>query len=113
MQRCPVCRAPSSRDNGCNYMTCYSESCRGKTHYCYLCGVQLSSAEHFTHFPAGIFQNMCNNIDKRDDERMPKASFFPDVPDVANGKNIIHDLFAWLRRGQGRNLTINADREAI
>jgi len=74
-QRCPKCGSVSERETGCNYMTCFSEKCRGKVCFCYLCGVELSTIEHYTHFPHGLFENACVKVDRRDDEAMPKASW--------------------------------------
>lgn len=75
-QRCPSCRAPCERSYGCNYMTCYSEVCRGKTNFCYLCGKELSMVEHYTHYPAGLFENMCTEVDRRNEEGLSQARFF-------------------------------------
>jgi len=74
-QRCPGCQAVCERPHGCNYMTCYSEKCRGKTTFCYLCGDKLSSIEHFTHFPYGLFENACQKLDRRNEENLPQATW--------------------------------------
>lgn len=58
-QRCPRCRAPVERARGCNFMTCSSERCRGKTYFCYLCGVELTRTQHISHFPRGPFSSSC------------------------------------------------------
>jgi hypothetical protein len=75
-QRCPCCQAPAERQIGCNFMTCYSEQCRGKKHFCYLCGVELTELQHFTHFPEGIFENACENCDRRNEEGLAKVKLF-------------------------------------
>mmetsp|Transcript_170503 Transcript_170503/g.541632 ORF Transcript_170503/g.541632 Transcript_170503/m.541632 type:complete len:291 (-) Transcript_170503:69-941(-) len=74
-QRCPKCTAVTERETGCNYMTCHSEKCRGKVCYCYLCGVALSTVEHYTHFPHGMFENACVNADLRNDSALPKGTW--------------------------------------
>ena len=47
---CPECKAPTFKFEGCNFMTCYSPSCQGKTHFCYLCEAKLTQLQHFSHF---------------------------------------------------------------
>mmetsp|Transcript_28289 Transcript_28289/g.84417 ORF Transcript_28289/g.84417 Transcript_28289/m.84417 type:complete len:211 (+) Transcript_28289:266-898(+) len=64
-QRCPQCEAPCERKGGCNFMTCHSASCRGKTNFCYICGVRMEAEHHYTHFPYGLFANGCEAIDRR------------------------------------------------
>jgi len=73
-QRCPACTAPVERNSGCNYMTCYSETCRGKTRFCYLCGVELARLDHVAHFPAGPFENKCQNEDKTEDSTLLRTN---------------------------------------
>jgi HrpA-like RNA helicase len=43
---CPQCGYPSLKGTGCNHMTC--TRCRG--HYCYLCGLEVSSSDPNSHF---------------------------------------------------------------
>merc|ERR1711948_205749 len=78
-QRCPCCKAACEREEGCNFITCHSEICRGKKYFCYLCGKELSASEHFTHFPHGLFENACCKIDRRDDAILPKPVWTPGV----------------------------------
>lgn len=67
--RCPACRSLCERESGCNFMTCPSEDCRGKTHFCYLCGELLAASDHAGHFEGfegavgsrGPFGSMCQN----------------------------------------------------
>eukprot|EP00929_Paragymnodinium_shiwhaense_P088613 TRINITY_DN48927_c0_g1_i2.p1 TRINITY_DN48927_c0_g1~~TRINITY_DN48927_c0_g1_i2.p1 ORF type:complete len:452 (+),score=23.29 TRINITY_DN48927_c0_g1_i2:61-1416(+) len=78
-KRCPECRSLCERDSGCNFMTCPSERCQGKTHFCYLCGVILTAAEHASHFEGfegavgrmGPFGSVCMNY-READHSLPK-----------------------------------------
>ena len=36
-KKCPSCEAPTFKFDGCNFMTCSSGKCQGKTYFCYLC----------------------------------------------------------------------------
>merc|ERR1719410_504988 len=74
-QKCPCCSAVCERPHGCNFMTCYSEQCRGKKYFCYLCGMELTAMQHFSHFPHGIFENACETVDRRDEEGLPQATW--------------------------------------
>lgn len=58
-KRCPVCKAPSERESGCNFMQCRSSVCRKRTYWCYICGTQLPLDDHYTHFPKGPYQDVC------------------------------------------------------
>mmetsp|Transcript_133001 Transcript_133001/g.296623 ORF Transcript_133001/g.296623 Transcript_133001/m.296623 type:complete len:108 (+) Transcript_133001:3-326(+) len=75
-QRCPQCRASCERQSGCNFMTCASSACRGRTHFCYLCGDKLTQGQHFTHFPQGVYEHICEKVDRREDEALPEARYF-------------------------------------
>jgi len=58
-KKCPCCQAPCERTQGCNFMTCYSRQCCGKKYFCYICGIELTKTQHFTHFPQGLFRPTC------------------------------------------------------
>lgn len=58
-RRCPVCRAPSERASGCNFIQCWSHACRKRTYWCYVCGKQLSRDQHYSHFPNGPYKHEC------------------------------------------------------
>lgn len=68
-KRCPVCRNLCERESGCNFMTCPSEECQGKTFFCYLCGELLTAADHAAHYEGfegnagrmGPFGSVCFN----------------------------------------------------
>lgn len=38
------------KNKGCNYITCESKICKGKTHFCYNCGQSLSKEELMLHY---------------------------------------------------------------
>jgi len=67
--RCPSCRHLCERESGCNFMTCPSEKCQSKTHFCYLCGEILAVADHVGHYEGfegavgrmGPFGSVCRN----------------------------------------------------
>eukprot|EP00928_Gymnodinium_smaydae_P087104 TRINITY_DN71438_c0_g1_i1.p1 TRINITY_DN71438_c0_g1~~TRINITY_DN71438_c0_g1_i1.p1 ORF type:complete len:337 (-),score=62.68 TRINITY_DN71438_c0_g1_i1:344-1354(-) len=86
-QRCPKCSAICERQQGCNYMTCPSDVCRGKTNFCYVCGDELTWYEHATHFPSGPFANVCRKVDRT--HELPKA--------VGHLGAAITDALAWMR----------------
>lgn len=46
--RCPECEAVVQRISGCQYMVCSSSECRGKTFFCYECGIKLQG-DHAPH----------------------------------------------------------------
>lgn len=68
-KRCPACRNLCERQSGCNFMTCPSEQCQSRVHFCYLCGVLLAAADHSAHFEGfegalgkrGPFGSICAN----------------------------------------------------
>lgn len=74
LKRCPVCRHLCERESGCNFMTCPSEQCQGKTNFCYLCEELLTPADHAAHFEGfegaigrmGPFGSVCANQKKVD-----------------------------------------------
>jgi len=66
-QRCPHCKVACERQHGCNFMTCHSAHCRGKTYFCYICGMALEAEQHYSHFPYGLFVNGCQTVDRRDE----------------------------------------------
>jgi len=77
--RCPSCRNLCDRESGCNFMTCPSEECQSKTHFCYLCGELLAASDHAAHYEGfegsvgrmGPFGSVCAN--KRiADESLPE-----------------------------------------
>ena len=45
MQRCPRCRAPVEKSEGCNQMTC-----RCGNHFCYVCSAELPRQNPYDHF---------------------------------------------------------------
>jgi len=59
-KKCPCCQAPCERTQGCNFMTCYSRQCCGKKYFCYICGIEITKTQHFTHFPHGLFRPTCS-----------------------------------------------------
>jgi hypothetical protein len=59
-RRCPKCGAPSERESGCNFMQCRSAICRKHTYWCYVCGKELPKEEHYSHYPKGPYEDICN-----------------------------------------------------
>ena len=53
-------------------MTCTSNKCSGKTHFCNVCGVELTEAEHHSHFTEGPFIAYCKNKKRGDDAEYDK-----------------------------------------
>eukprot|EP00929_Paragymnodinium_shiwhaense_P091008 TRINITY_DN51068_c0_g1_i1.p1 TRINITY_DN51068_c0_g1~~TRINITY_DN51068_c0_g1_i1.p1 ORF type:complete len:798 (-),score=137.76 TRINITY_DN51068_c0_g1_i1:642-2945(-) len=58
-RRCPVCGAPSERESGCNFLQCRSDVCRKRTYWCWICGLQKTLEEHYTHYPRGPYEDEC------------------------------------------------------
>ena len=70
---CPVCKAPTYRYEGCNYMTCSSPQCQGKTNFCNLCGEQLSKIQHATHFTGfSPYSKTCDNTKNKEKKKEDK-----------------------------------------
>merc|ERR1740121_248083 len=67
---CPHCRNLCERESGCNFMTCPSDVCQNKTHFCYLCGELLAASDHAAHYEGfegaagrfGPFGSVCLNM---------------------------------------------------
>jgi len=59
--RCPICKVPVERESGCNFMSCPSLQCRGKTFFCYVCGEHIKGgrAAHYKHYPLGPYEDFC------------------------------------------------------
>jgi len=100
-KRCPHCEVAIERHEGCNFMTCRSSRCRGKTYFCYLCGKDLVCSEHFSHFPMGMYANVCRRVDLRSDQETtanPLAGFLPAREDVAQAlSDVFGDALSWMR----------------
>jgi hypothetical protein len=43
-------------------MTCGSNACKGKNYFCYLCGVKIKQAWHFSHFLGHPFGEKCKTL---------------------------------------------------
>merc|ERR1712194_661357 len=56
---CPKCGMPSERESGCNFMQCRSGTCRKRTYWCYICGLQMKREDHYTHFQRGPYEDEC------------------------------------------------------
>jgi len=87
--RCPICRNACERESGCNFMTCPSERCQGKTYFCYLCGELLTQADHAAHYEGfeeavgreGAFGSVCRNrrVKTTADFALPTQPLPPEV----------------------------------
>jgi E3 ubiquitin-protein ligase RNF144 len=44
-QQCPRCKHMTERSAGCKFMVC-----RCRASFCYLCGVELTAAQHCSHY---------------------------------------------------------------
>lgn len=77
--RCPTCDTPTELARGCYFMQCQSDSCRGRTHFCYLCGELLRGEDHMpgrslAHFPRGPYNAECIRVSEEDyKKRMANA----------------------------------------
>jgi len=73
---CPVCGMPTERDSGCNFMQCRSGTCRKRTYWCYICGLQMGKENHYKHYPQGPYDNDCNTPmeDRRVGGRAPRQT---------------------------------------
>lgn len=77
--RCPTCETPTELARGCYFMQCQSDSCRGRTHFCYLCGELLRGEDHMpgrslAHFPRGPYNAECINVTEEEyNKRMENA----------------------------------------
>uniref|UniRef100_A0A6T0RJ23 RBR-type E3 ubiquitin transferase n=1 Tax=Alexandrium monilatum TaxID=311494 RepID=A0A6T0RJ23_9DINO len=99
-QRCPVCGAPTELEHGCYFMRCPSESCRGRVHFCYLCGERLQEEDHrpgrsLVHFPRGPYNCECVNTTEEEYRRRHSAA---GAGRPGNGGALLDGLQAGVRR---------------
>ena len=59
--KCPKCLTQIVIDGGCNFMTCTSPFCQGKTNFCKRCRKCLNPSEKVKHYPEGIYGIVCVN----------------------------------------------------
>lgn len=57
--RCPHCKNYGIKPDGCNFIYCTSAACQKRKMFCYLCGIPLTEADHFTHFNNQPYGNSC------------------------------------------------------
>ena len=63
-KRCPSCGIPVERIEGCNFVTCNSPICAGSKSMCYVCGMSVVEAQHYSHYTRnGPFGTTCNTVD--------------------------------------------------
>ena len=66
--KCPKCGSYCELFEGCQFMTCLSSFCLKKTHFCNLCGKQLTAKGHWGHYSLkGPYGDTCNTVDKIED----------------------------------------------
>lgn len=63
--RCPHCKNYGVKPDGCNFIYCTSAACQKKKMFCYMCGVVLTEADHFTHFFNKPYGNDCVNLKEK------------------------------------------------
>jgi hypothetical protein len=60
--KCPKCLITIEIDGGgCNFMTCTSPFCQGKTNFCKICKRCVNPSEKLKHYPEGIYGIVCVN----------------------------------------------------
>ncbi|KAM3137464.1 hypothetical protein pb186bvf_010437 [Paramecium bursaria] len=47
---CPKCKIQIYKDEGCNFIRCKSQSCKGQTYFCCICFRLLPKDNHYSHF---------------------------------------------------------------
>lgn len=97
---CPVCQTPCVRDEGCNFMRCISPQCRRKgqprTYFCYLCGLQLTKEDHYSHFGSkGPYENECNTPLEKHLPFTPAKWSAPVQEETQDG--IVWEFVNWIR----------------
>ena len=66
--KCPKCGSYCELYDGCSFMTCLSSFCLKRTHFCNLCGKQLTDKGHWGHYTLkGPYGDSCNIIDGIED----------------------------------------------
>ena len=66
--KCPKCGSYCELYEGCQFMTCLSSFCLKRTHFCNLCGKQLTDKGHWGHYTLkGPYGDTCNTLDKIED----------------------------------------------
>jgi len=64
LRKCPHCSIPIIKEEGCNFITCQSNFCKGEKFFCYICGDKLLASQKGNHFPNGIYNDSCRKIKK-------------------------------------------------
>jgi IBR domain, a half RING-finger domain len=63
-KKCPTCGVPVEKIDGCQFLYCDSQICRGVNNLCYICGRFVIEDQHFSHYKTkGPFGDTCNTID--------------------------------------------------
>lgn len=66
--KCPKCGSYCELYDGCHFMTCLSSFCLKRTHFCNLCGKQLTDKGHWGHYSLkGPYGDSCNTLDNIED----------------------------------------------
>ena len=64
LRKCPSCGVPVEKISGCQFVTCNSSLCKGKTALCYVCGMKITESQHYSHFKVnGPYGQTCNTVD--------------------------------------------------
>jgi hypothetical protein len=57
--KCPYCMNYVDVEGGNNFITCSSVNCQSKKYFCSICGKKLLQSEKISHYPNGLFSNLC------------------------------------------------------
>lgn len=64
--KCPHCKNYVLKIDGCNFMRCQSPLCQGKKMFCFLCGIPLVDADHYSHFTKNApYGNSCKTTEEK------------------------------------------------
>lgn len=64
VQKCPDCGELQELMRGCKYVKCIAKACITKPNFCFVCGNELTEAQHYSHYKKnGPFGATCNTTD--------------------------------------------------
>lgn len=74
-KKCPTCGIPVEKIDGCQFLYCDSQVCRGRNNLCFLCGRFVIEAQHFSHYlTKGPYGDSCNTL-----EGLPEVDIDPSL----------------------------------
>ncbi|CAD8204025.1 unnamed protein product [Paramecium octaurelia] len=57
--KCPRCKIQVFKEEGCNFLKCQSQYCKGQVYFCGICFLILKKEDHYSHFIDNNPYNAC------------------------------------------------------